>query len=82
MNTTTNQKVTISLPPEVLSYADRYRKLHGLATRSEVLTLALKLLRERELAEGYRAMAQDRDELADPWLDSGLQESLKENEKG
>ena len=78
MNPTANQKVTISLPPEVLSYADRYRETHGLPTRSEVMALALKVLREQELAEGYRAMAQSRDELSDPWLDSGLPETLNE----
>lgn len=75
-----NQKVTISLPGEMLCYADTYKAHHGLS-RSEVFTLALKLLREQELAEGYRAMAEDWASHEDPWLDSGLEETLTEGER-
>lgn len=74
-----SQKVTISLPDEMLRYADKYKKNHGL-NRSEVFTRALQLLRQQELAEGYQTMANDQQELSDPWLDSGLDESLAKNE--
>jgi hypothetical protein len=73
-----SQKVTISLSDEMLSYADSYKKTHGL-NRSEVFVLALQRLREQELAEGYQAMARDQDALNDPWLDSGLDETLSES---
>lgn len=73
----TNQKVTISLPDELLRYADEYKESHGL-NRSEVFSLALKTLREQELIEGYKAMAKDEAELNDPWLDSDLKETLAE----
>jgi Arc/MetJ-type ribon-helix-helix transcriptional regulator len=82
MKSESSQKVTISLPPEALKYADRYRETHGLNTRSEVMTLALKLLREKELAEGYRAQAQALEASSDPWLDSDLQETANEAERG
>ena len=70
------EKVTVSLAPDALRYTEHYRKIHGLKTRSEVLARALKLLRERELVEGYRAMSEDESQLRDPWLDSDLQETL------
>lgn len=82
MSSSTNQKVTVSLPPDALAYAERYQKEHGLATRSEVLALALRLLRERELEAGYRALSQDYLKETDPLLDSGLEETLEAMEQG
>ena len=81
MNSTNNQKVTVSLPADVLNYADAYKKSHGL-NRSEVLTLALKLLRERELGEGYRALAEEEKQNpnTDSWVDSDTDETLKQTE--
>lgn len=64
----------------MLRYADTYKAQHGL-NRSEVFTLALRLLREQELAEGYQAMAEDQSSQEDPWLDSGLGETLTESER-
>ena len=71
-----NQKVTVSLSVDALSYADTYKETHGLATRSEVLALALKLLREQELAAGYRALAEEMARRPDPLVDAGLGETL------
>ncbi len=79
---TTNKKVTVSLPVEILSYADQYKEAHSLATRSEVLTLALKLLREKELEAGYRALAEEYAKNPDPLMDSGLEETLDMIEEG
>ena len=75
-------KVTVSLPAEMVSFADRYRATHQLSTRSEVLKLALTLLREKELEEGYRALARHYDSDPDPLLDSGLNETLEGIDKG
>ena len=77
MNGKSGRKVTVSLSTEVLKYADAYKKEHGL-NRSEVVTLALKLLRERELAAGYRALAEEYAEMPDPLLDTGLEETLEQ----
>ncbi len=79
---TSNQKVTVSLPAEILSYADQYKEAHSLTTRSEVLTLALKLLREKELEAGYRALAEEYAKNLDPLVDSGLKETLEMIEEG
>lgn len=74
-----NLKVSISLPEELLEYAESYRQSHGLSSRSEVLVRALKTLREAELAEGYRGLAAEyrahRDQLADAIGAEGLEPS-------
>lgn len=79
MESTPNQKVTVSLPADALSYADSYKELHGL-NRSEVLTLALRRLREQELAEGYKLLAQEQAATPDPLIDSGLEDVLTQTE--
>ena len=37
--------------------------------------------RKRELAKGYQEMAKDHNSRPEPWLDSGLAETLKEIDK-
>ncbi len=76
-----NRKLTVSLPENVINYADRYRLEHDLPSRSEVLVLALNRLREQELAKGYKAMAEASLETTDAWLDSGITETLTEIDK-
>ena len=73
----TNQKISISLSPELLRYAEEYQKTHKLASRSEVIALAMKALRERELFNGYKAMAEDYQKNPDPLLDSGINDGLE-----
>jgi hypothetical protein len=70
-------RYTISLDPILAQYVEEMRTRLGL-TRSEVFALALKRLREVELAQGYRDLAKDADFLQDPLLDSGLEETLAE----
>ena len=70
-----DQEVTVRLPAETLSYIDKYRASHGLSTRGEVLTLALELLRERELLEGYRALAEEMAQQADKSVASDSSET-------
>jgi len=57
------QKISISLDPRLLLFAESYRARHGLTSRSEVVAAALELLRQQELAEGFRAMAEEAGEL-------------------
>lgn len=59
MGNPTVRKISISLDARLLLFAEGYRARHGLASRSEVVARALELLRERELAEGFRAMAEE-----------------------
>jgi len=75
-------KISISLTPEWLRFAEEYRKKHHLSSRSEVIVLALKKLREAEMAEGFRQMARDYEESPDEWIDSGLEETLDYMDRG
>ncbi len=76
-----NQKVSISLPDDLLAYAERYRQSHGLSSRSEVLVQALRVLREAELAEGYRALAADYQARHDPLVDALGAEGLEPSDE-
>jgi Arc/MetJ-type ribon-helix-helix transcriptional regulator len=59
MKSTITAKVSISLPPEILEFVEQYQQTHQAASRSEVFVEALRLLRERELAEAYRSASQE-----------------------
>lgn len=65
-----SQKVSVSLPDDLLAYTERYQQAHGLSSRSEVVVRALKTLREAELAEGYRALAAEYEERPDLLTDT------------
>lgn len=72
-----SRKVSASLPAEVLRYAEEYQERHDLPSRSDVLVAALKALREHELEEGYRAMAEEYGVRPDPLVDVGIEEGLE-----
>ena len=61
------KKVTISLPGELLAFADRMAKKAG-STRSSFISSVLNEVRERELerlaAEGYRFFGSEAQEFA------------------
>ena len=59
MNSELNQKISVSLPPNLVKYTERYQKETGLSSRSEVIVEAIKALREKELAAAYEAWAED-----------------------
>ncbi len=75
-------KVSISLSLEWLQFAQEYQKAHGLTSRSEVIALALKKLRETELADGYRQMAQDYAEQPEEMLDLEFAETVEQIDRG
>ncbi len=77
MSETVAQKISISLPSDLLSYAETYQNKHGLKSRSEVMAAAVRALRELELIEGYRAMRRDHDMNPDPFGDAGLTDGLE-----
>ncbi len=72
-----NQKISISLSQDLLQYAETYRKTHGLSSRSEVVALAVKALRERELADGYKALAEAYRRRPDPLVEVGIEDGLE-----
>ena len=61
------KKVTISVPKELLAFADRMAKTKG-STRSGFISSVLSAVRERELerlaAEGYRYYGSEAQEFA------------------
>lgn len=71
------EKISISLPAEVLRFAESYRKSHGLSSRSEVLVEAIRALRDRELAGGFDELSREYESAADLLLDSGVAEGLE-----
>ena len=82
MDPTNNQKISISLSPQLLKFAEEYRQTHGLPTRSEVMAAALKALQEKEWAEAYRHEAEVLRKNPDSWVDSGLDETLEMLDRG
>lgn len=61
-------KLSISLKPEEVGFLDAYAASQGVASRSAVVRVALRLLRERELAGDYAAAFNEfDDETAEFW---------------
>lgn len=74
---TQSHKVSVSLSGDLLAYAESYRQTHGFSSRSEVLAHALRMLREAELAEGYRGLAAEYKARHDPLVDAIGAEGLE-----
>lgn len=70
----TTQKISVSLPDDLIRYARDYQRQHGIDSRSEVIVRALRALREAELIESYK---QHSLENPDPLLAVGLAEGLQ-----
>ncbi|WP_013322884.1 hypothetical protein [Gloeothece verrucosa] len=49
-----SQKISISLPPSLLTFIEDYKVAKGCQSRSQVILEALELLQERELEQAYR----------------------------
>lgn len=47
------EKLSVSLPQASVQFVEQYRRTHSVASRSEVIDIALKTLRERELERAY-----------------------------
>lgn len=61
-------KLSISLKPEEVGFLDAYATSQGIASRSAVVRVALRLLRERDLADDYAAAFEEfDDEAAELW---------------
>lgn len=56
------EKLSISLPESSVLFVEQYRKTYKVGSRSEVIDIALRALRERELELAYsQATAQERE---------------------
>lgn len=71
------EKVSVSLPAQVLRFAEDYRRSHGLSSRSDVFVEAIKALRERELTDAFEELSREYDSAPEPVLDSGVEEGLE-----
>lgn len=52
-------KFSISLPQSTVLFVEQYRKTWSVASRSEVIVIALRALRDRELERAYAEAARD-----------------------
>ena len=55
----TVSKWTISLPPDLARFVERFQQDHDLNSRSEVIAQSLRALQETELAAAYREHAKE-----------------------
>ena len=49
--------LSVSIPAELASFVEAYRKEHGLGSRSEVIVKGLEKLREEALEDAHKAHA-------------------------
>jgi len=68
------EKISVSLPAEAISFIESYRQDHAIKSRSQVIELALRSLRERELEVAYREASSDADPAWDNANTDGLQD--------
>lgn len=66
------EKLSISLPAETVGFLEAYRTTHGVKTRSQVIDMALKQMRERELEAAYRDASAEVDPAWDITVADGL----------
>ena len=55
------EKISISLGADMLNFVESYQKTHAMKSRSQVIEMAVALLREKELEKSYRLAAQEAD---------------------
>ena len=67
-----SQKLSISLSPTLTRFIEHYKTAKGYKSRSEVISVALNLLQEKELFEAYRDADSEVDEDWDVTIGDGL----------
>ena len=67
-----SQKLSISLSPTLTRFIEHYKIAKGYKSRSEVISVALSLLQEKELFEAYREADSEVDEAWDVTIGDGL----------
>ena len=69
-------KLSISLKTEEVGFLDAYATSQGIASRSAVVRVALRLLRERELAGEYAAAFNEFDDETDEVWEGAASDGL------
>jgi Arc/MetJ-type ribon-helix-helix transcriptional regulator len=80
---TTVAKVTVSIPPDLMGFLERYQKSHALESRSEVIARGLRQLQAAELAHAYQAHALEwaKDPDAEFWDTAALDDGIEAEKK-
>lgn len=60
-------KLSVSIDRQLLAFLEGYQREHQIKSKSEVISEALRLLRERELESQYAAAMQDWKMEAEAW---------------
>lgn len=60
-------KLSVSIDSQLLSFLEGYQEAHQVKSKSEVISEALRLLRERELQSQYAAAMQEWKQEAEVW---------------
>ena len=60
-------KLSVSIDQQLLTFLEGYQHEHKIKSKSEVISEALRLLRERELETQYAAAMQEWQEEAEAW---------------
>jgi antitoxin ParD1/3/4 len=66
------QKISISLPSEMLAFIEHYQEATGCQSRSQVISKALVLLQLQELEQAYRDASLEVDEAWEITVGDGL----------
>lgn len=66
------EKLSVSLPANLVGFVEQYRLAHAMKSRSQVISEALELLRQRELETSYRQANLEIDQDFDIALADGL----------
>lgn len=66
------EKLSISLPATLVAFVESYKVARGCKSRSQVIEVALQLLREQELAEAYLEASQEVDPVWEVTVADGL----------
>ena len=69
------EKLSISLPPETVAFIEAYRESHAIKSRSQVVELALRKLREQELETAYREASGETDPAWEQTAADGLNDA-------
>lgn len=59
------EKISVSLPQSSVLFVEQYRKAYSIATRSEVIDIAVRSLFERELERAYAEAASEEEQFRD-----------------
>jgi antitoxin ParD1/3/4 len=67
-----SQKISVSLPLEIMTFIERYKEFAGYQSHSQVISEALLLLQSRELEQVYRQASEEVDSAWEVRIRDGL----------